>query len=380
MVDGVETKLNGYGIVNTLAISPDNRHLAYVLSRDFKRMVVLDGVEGKPYDYPPPGMPGSGPGVFYHPVFSPDGQHLAYVAYQNNEAFVVSDGLEGRRYPNIQISPVFSPDSRRMVYAGSSQLGVQVVVSTDGKEFAYIHQGTPSGLVFSPDSQRLAYVVKKSYSEQQMTVVVEGSEGRTYSSVHDLVFSPDSRKFAYWAETITVGGNIGAIPTRQNFMVLDGKEVNTRFVSNGATMGLTFTPDSQHLVLFQGNYMVVDGAEQTLAPSVSLSVPPVWSPDGSRLAYATWESGSSGPAIVVDGIKGQEYPQSGFRWLFFSPDGGHLAYVVNEIPGKKYFLVLDGIAGRPYDSIFKLRFDSADRVSYEAARGNSLYLVEETIK
>lgn len=61
---------------------------------------------------------------------------------------------------------------------------------------------------------------------------------------------------------------------------------------------------------------------------------PVWSPDGSRLAYAA--PTPTGPTIVVreDGatativeLVGEDYSQIELRW---SPDGGHLAYLLDR--------------------------------------------------
>jgi hypothetical protein len=51
-------------------------------------LVVVDGVEGKPYEGISRGSP----------VFSPDGAHAAYTASEGGKQFIVVDGKEGKRY------------------------------------------------------------------------------------------------------------------------------------------------------------------------------------------------------------------------------------------------------------------------------------------
>ena len=62
-----------FGIIinESLVVSPDSQHVAYVAVRGGKVFVVVDGVEGKEYD----GIVTGG-----GPRFSPDSQHVAYVA------------------------------------------------------------------------------------------------------------------------------------------------------------------------------------------------------------------------------------------------------------------------------------------------------------
>ena len=65
--------------------------MAYVAARGGKRLVVVDGVEGKEYD-------GIGEGT---PVFSPDSKRVAYAAARGAKQLVVVDGVEGKEYDGI---------------------------------------------------------------------------------------------------------------------------------------------------------------------------------------------------------------------------------------------------------------------------------------
>ncbi|MFA4016990.1 MAG: hypothetical protein RUDDFDWM_002102, partial [Candidatus Fervidibacterota bacterium] len=84
VVDGEEGK--EYDVVWDLIFSPDSKRLAYVASRGNKLLVVVDGEEGKEYD------------EVWGLIFSPDSKHLAYRARRGNKWFVVVDGEEGKEY------------------------------------------------------------------------------------------------------------------------------------------------------------------------------------------------------------------------------------------------------------------------------------------
>ena len=138
--------------------------------------------------------------------------------------------------------------------------------------------------------------------------------------------------------------------------------------------------------------MVTDASETTLDPSPDLHYLPAWSRDWTRLGYVAYgqTSGPAGYSVVVDGLKGKDYPSV---WSpEFSPDGRHIAHAVSDNATGKSFVVVDGVEGRPNDSLLFNRtfmpqleeriglFDASDRVHYVAAGGGSLYLVEETLR
>jgi hypothetical protein len=63
--------------------SPDLRRIAYTAKVGNKKFVVLDGQEGKQYDW------------VDELTFSPDSKRFAYIAEGGNKRFVVLDGQEG---------------------------------------------------------------------------------------------------------------------------------------------------------------------------------------------------------------------------------------------------------------------------------------------
>ena len=358
VVDGtVQSRPKGSPAASPHSIvwSPDSKHLAYTILRDGKYIVVLDGIEGKPYarNDTPSTATVSG-GFYYLPVFSPDSQHLAYAAQPEYGYCVVLDGVEGKYYEGAVMPKTitFSPDSQHLAYA------TNIWIVLDGKEIA--HGSGESQLVFSFNSQRLGY---RGY---ELTKPV-------HNNILYPTFSPDSQHFASWVDT---------------FIVLDGVYYNI-FDLLGVTpsygQGFFFTPDSQHLAVFTRDGYLVDGKEVMHfdPPAMVLENTPVLSPDGKRVAYLTYRkdesTGKEMHSIVVDGQQGKEY-DIGVWPPVFSPDSQHVAYVVSEYGGERSFVVVDGIEGWVYDSVTTPVFESSNHLRYNAEKGDSLYLVEEIIK
>jgi WD40 repeat protein len=340
VVDGVEGTM--YDGVSDVAFSIDGKHIAYVARRiddnNFSDYcVVIDGIESK----------------WYHAMsisnvtFSPDGNTLIYVVEEYPlqdylREFAVIDGVEQPLHYEV-CDIAFSPDSKHLAYVANDSRDVgylrgESVVILDGVPGKiYFHVGwrtnTSDGLVFSPDSQRLAYMVVQ--YEGLRTLVVDGIEGKGYSSITDITFGIDSQHVAYIAD-----GNI---------TVLDGKET--------IYTGLTGKPI---LILSQD----------------------------ARRSAAVVSTESYGLAVSVDGSPGKSY-----KWVstpVFGPDSKHIVYVAQNDEGK-YIVVVDDTEGKAYDKILDrdekgpnvpnkdpskyVVFDSDTEFHYLAIDGDTLYLI-----
>jgi len=78
----------------SLTISPDGKHIAYIRKSDKKCFVAYDGKEGKSYSKIIDGSL----------TFSADSCQLAYIAEDGNEWFVVIDGKEGFHHDKLTSS------------------------------------------------------------------------------------------------------------------------------------------------------------------------------------------------------------------------------------------------------------------------------------
>ncbi len=393
-----------------LAVSPDNRHLAYVVQRAGKLFVVADGVQHKAYDWISEDTP----------VFSPDGRRMAYVAMAQAEdkgPFPVVDGVELKQFFAAGMYLRFSQDGRRLAYAAAhrAEEGQCVVVdevagkeydgigkdslrfSPDGRRFAYgsrrgnkwcmvidcqeqkAYDGLGTSLIFSPDSQRWAYVGEQHRGLWRMRrkmdcVVVDGVESGYYdgTALGSPIFSPDSKRVAY-----------GASRHNAMFAVVDGKEEQ----AYERLEFLTFSPDSRKLAYVAWGPVagheglrrdhafraVVNGVEGK--PYLDISLSGIrFSPDSERTAYVM--QNFEGWWAVIDGVEQGPYQGIGEGCPLFSPDSRHCAYTAwRERTGKRV-VVVDGTPSQDYDAVGGLAFSPGSRrLAYAAKRGATWCIV-----
>jgi hypothetical protein len=101
----------------------------------------------------------------------------------------------------------------------------------------------------------------------------------------------------------------------------------------------------------------------------------VFSPDGSRLAYAAYREGKQ--HIVLDG-KLFPYQAVTEHGILFSPDGRHAAWVVQE--EEKQMVVLDGERQAAYDGIDKqgvVFSHDSQHVAYVATQGEQQFALRD---
>ncbi|HEX8150519.1 MAG TPA: hypothetical protein VF591_25270 [Pyrinomonadaceae bacterium] len=292
-----------------------------------KQVAVVDGVEGRPYDYV---------GEIH---VSPGGAHTLYPARLGDDSFVVLDGKEGPKYSNVEIDHGAKP------------------FSADGKHFAY-----SASREVAPDSRK-------------SLVVADGKEGKLYDSVRHVTFTPDGAHLLYLAYDAA---------RRKTVLVRDGEEVAS--YDNLPDYGnIRFGPDGKRMYFRLGKLergqeaLVVDGRAFNYDEIKDVE----FSPDGRRLVFKAQRGRRW--VMVVDGAESEAYEPDGEKgevgWsrdgrLAFSREGGRVAYVGRK--GGKEFVVVDGAAGAPYDAVANLDFTPDGRhVVYTARRaGRSLVVVD----
>jgi len=307
----------------SLIVSPDGRHLAYVKRVQAKQVVVIDGKDSREY-----------PSVKEDSFsFSPDSQHFAYGVW-DGESKVILDGVALPSFGEIELAPRFSPDSQHLSY-GVCQKGKCFVVldGKPGKPYKFVNEYS---LAFSPDSQHLAYSAVSSvdYGNPEHFVVLDGVEGPHFRQIRTRpMFSPDSRRIIYVAgdfgnETLVVDGKAGewyrAIPAR------------------------AISPDSQHVayiaVTKENKQFVVSDGKPCDAYESIMTVP-YFSADSNHMVYIARNAGKV--FAVHDGVAGKSYDEFWNYTLKFSPDGTRLAYIAKQ--NGKWVAVIDGQEGPPHD-------------------------------
>jgi len=344
-----------------VTLSLDGKRVGYCAVRGLKPHVVVDGLEGKGYDWILP----------WSLVFSPNSKRVAYEARQGQglRSLVIVDGVEHGPYEDVRLDVRhlglkaiggFSPNSNRVAY----------VAKREGKWVVVVDGG--DGLVFSPDSRRVAYEAERAGKQ---FVVVDGVEGKGYEYVGDVRFGPDSKRVAY---TASRDGKL--------VVVVDGvesDEYDKIMRPESSPTPIFFSPDGRHVayrVERRGrSVVVVDGVEGKESDSDVFEV--VFSPDGQRVAYRERRDGTS--LVVCDSIDGKAYD-----WVEiprFSSDSKRMGYAARRrgkrFAGASWFVVIDGLQGKEYHRVQEPVFSpDGSRVAYGAVDDNGWLLVVDGVE
>ncbi len=155
--DNVPGKQYG-SIVASVVFSQDGQKFAYIAgSKGGKDYVVaVNGQEIATYDQ------------IYFPTFSPDGKRFAFTAVKGGKQLVVLDGKEGKPYEYIPDQLIFSPDSKSLAYHATTQKStISYVVLQDKEIGPYDNAGD---IAFSTDSKEIVFkALKKNKSSQVYT-------------------------------------------------------------------------------------------------------------------------------------------------------------------------------------------------------------------
>lgn len=386
-------------IPDSLIISPDNRHIAYMkASKEYVRgddpsfymNFVVDGESQAHFKAGDVSELFFGPngkqtvfsfrlGSDWHmavnarksipyaalskPSFSPDGTKLAYAAKKGQQwVLVVNDQESLQTYDDVSL-PVFSPDSRRIGFP--AQDGNQWFMVVDGRA-SDLRFDDMSVLHFSPNSQRIAYLGKK--KDKWMIVLDDQLLKNPYDVISEPYFTPDSQHVAFFGRT---GDNYN--------LIIDGEIAGP--ASNKLTV-LAFSPDSRQYgygALIGDRCVVVRNGEVQGSYDGISAGSLVFSPDSRGFAYVARKGDKW--MVVVDGQEGPEFDDIGGP-PSFSPDGRHLGYCAKR--NNQWLLVVDGkeevITGYPVASEKHVIFDDSEMLHYLKILNNKYILVERILE
>jgi hypothetical protein len=361
-------------------LSPKGLHVAGVVLRGSRQVLVYDGADGPKFDQVLKLSNQTGGGKV---AFSDDGAHYAYHGKQGQEYVVIVDGKEVSR----------GPWSAELEGQGQTPL-YDLGFSPGGKHWYAVVQTRPPG-------------------RQNWQMVLDGVPGPTSQGTISPLFSPDGEHHTYLVQLPNPSG-----PTRFG-LVIDGKPAP--YLAGE----MQWTGDSKHLltkrqvpgsdvveVLADGQPLmrVPGGVQLTTAPVGPAVLGRAWTPFqnssrnaylivGNRRAVGSECSKSAGldgiylsddakhyavrcamSFMYVDGKKGQEYPE-GISALAWTADGRPV-YAART--NQRAFMIIGEEELGPYNQIMnvtvntrKLRIMAADQTPPAVVRGTHVAYIAQ---
>lgn len=347
--------VGAYDSVRSVAMSADERHIAFIGVRGKQQFVILDGKSSQPYEWVVPESIDCGS----------DGNHLAYLVQTAVDTQVFVDGTLYKGFFTIDHNHIFwSPDAKRTAFSTQYQNGGAAMVIDGVAGPKYDQVDVP---FFSPDSKKIAYAAKRG---KQEFVVLDGKEQKSYDAVSRLVFSPNSRFLAYEAR---FGG--------KSVLVLNGQEGKPY---DSIKMGPGFTPDGGRLlavVAQAGKLLVVVNGRESQPWDALVVGDIIVSPDSKHLMYAV-KNGDRQQAII-DNVPQQTFDHLAASAMAFSPDSRHTAYVAGGARSGSEQVVVDGVPHQAWDGILAgtpLFSPDSKRLAYGGKSGGKWRLVVDDVK
>ncbi len=252
-----------------------------------------------------------------NPDWSPDGSQIAYVGDDGRGLFVIDPDGKNRRQivENLWIQdPEWSSDGSQIAFASAHGGWFLYVVDSDGSDLRQL-LATPSlnplSLLWSPDGSHIAFDNSVDHRWQVFVVDVSSAQfwqvTQNASNQLHFMWSPDGSRIAFngTSEELRNGSSV---------------------LRHGAFVVDKFGGDLQRLTNANG------GRD------------PVWSPDGSLIAFTQYEPGGLGDLFVSDAI-GRNLRQltdgsDGVYGLTWSPDGSKIAFTSVTEGGWEIFVVV----------------------------------------
>lgn len=369
-----------------VVMSEDGDHLAVVIPKGSRQVVLLDGVEGPVFDEIPAqfgwgNYRGTGP-----IAFSPTGGRSAYVGRRAGDFIAVVDGKEAVTLMTPETAKgisyldtsawrfIFSRDGSRLAFAARD--GASWVMVVDG-----VKSPSYRGLDMSQAAlkgKRLIYVAQTA-ADQKWHLIVDGKAGPAYDTIRSLTVTPDGAHYAFIIEKRSPTARPAAV-------VIDGVEgaiereiTELEQAPDGRVAYMAMRPQTRP----GGNppHLIVGALDATWTTTFGFPVPAgaapqqhvAWSADGKRFAYIQRNDPNPGVTVMVNGkAMGPTYNSASAP--IWSPDGSRIAYVGTSPTGA--FPVIDGQELEGYNWVKEFTWSpDGKRYAFYGANSTGMWMV-----
>jgi len=290
----------------------------------------------------------------FQPSWSPDGKWIAYYSQSRHGIWLIpAGGGVARQIVDFGSKPSWSPDGSQIAFqsdglsdisttsAAAPSSSIWVVAAQGGEAQQLTKPGNPVGghgsPVWSPDGKSIAFVANSISSSIVWSMNLNGSnlvrmtpDNREF---YDPVYSPSGKSL------VVVSGGVWQIPLSGDGQPA-GKPEQIASPAMAQVRGLSFSADGKKVVSSvvrqKGNLWSVP-VSKTSGERTRSAVPfvedtsirktnPIFSNDGTKVAYAVWIAGFAGSVWTV-GDKGNDRfqvttePSAIVGWM---PEGNRL--------------------------------------------------------
>jgi len=234
-------------------------------------------------------------------------------------------------------TPTSRPDPRQLLYvAGGPGIRPEVrLVQVDGATRMNL-TGNPAQDVWpswSPDGSRIAFVSDRTGNNDLYVMFADGS------GLRNLTDSPDSESYPSWSPD---GSRIAFVSGGELCLMDSDGSHRVCLTKTNLSRAATWSPDGSVLLHECGTDLCAvqpdTGTERNLTGQPTVDTSPVWSPDGSRIAFVSgrdhnWEI----YVMNADGTNCRRLTDNPLDdlWPAWSPDGETIAFAsrreVNDV-------------------------------------------------
>jgi len=250
----------------------------------------------------------SGTGGYKEPVWSPDGQRVAYTysaggvptdiwvnyAYKEQASWRLTFDI------STEESPAWSPDGKMIAYQSTRSKNLDIwLVNSDASGIPIqftTHPVTDETPTWSPDGTKIAFCSRRDGNYDIWVKPVDGGEPEriTDSPGNDTnpKWAPDGRRIAF------LSVRNGKVNIWVRYLEEEKREI--QISAGGDVTSHNWSASGNSIIYQKGDFIVgrnSDGTGEEV--TVGEGMEPVWSPNGQRIAFVTF----NGEKFVIRIIK-----------------------------------------------------------------------------